>query len=533
VGDVDQRLRELEQQVVELSNDLRVLRSLVAQDHASALNKIRYVTEKVLHALCARDGVSWGTKEPTLENMIGPLVAARAMPKNIAVHVRTIQSNASPGSHFQEDALSATHVQVAQMALLELLEWHYQGAKASSSSLPAAPPAALPVARVRRRVAIAGGLLGAAGVAGVVVFVVASRGETHALVAPAAGLAAIDRYEHPHGEADDLGSTPMWQTAADDFDRAAAQPDAPARWGAGARFARSMVALSRGELAGATAELRAAIAADPSWAAPHGALADVLSRDDKLDEATAAANEAQRLEPASWVWVAAGARALRAANRLDDAIREYRRALTLARDQPALMADLALVYHASHLDADAERLARRALELDADLVAPHVVLAERALEAGDGRTALAEAQRVLAARPDSVAALLDAGDAEVLLGDSAAARAAYQKAIAAWHRHKSKGAAEARLVKVEEWLDKDAKAAGAANAAAAERELAEARLRAAEERSRAEASRMEIEKQGYPAKRQAAEKAKADERSRAPNLHPSKECLENPLAKGC
>ena len=52
------------------------------------------------------------------------------------MHVRTVQTNASPGSHYQEDALSATHVQVAQMALLELLEWYYRGA-AASQAIPA------------------------------------------------------------------------------------------------------------------------------------------------------------------------------------------------------------------------------------------------------------------------------------------------------------------------------------------------------------------------------------------------------------
>jgi len=57
--------------------------------------------------------VGWGKAEPTLENMLGPLVAHGVIPRNIAVHLRTIQANASPGSHFQTDPLSDAHTYAA------------------------------------------------------------------------------------------------------------------------------------------------------------------------------------------------------------------------------------------------------------------------------------------------------------------------------------------------------------------------------------------------------------------------------------
>jgi hypothetical protein len=125
VSDADERLVLLETRLADFKKDLVLLRALIEHDHAGALNKLRYVTEKVLHRLCREFDVSWGKGEPTLENMIGPLVARRVIPKNVAIHVRTVQTNASPGSHFQEDALDASHVHVAQLAFLDFLEWYY------------------------------------------------------------------------------------------------------------------------------------------------------------------------------------------------------------------------------------------------------------------------------------------------------------------------------------------------------------------------------------------------------------------------
>jgi hypothetical protein len=89
----------------------------------STLNKIRYLTERILVLLCKRYEIAWGQAEPTLERMIGPLVAGNIVPKNTAIHLRTIQSNASPGSHYQESPLSRSHLNIASQALVEVLEW--------------------------------------------------------------------------------------------------------------------------------------------------------------------------------------------------------------------------------------------------------------------------------------------------------------------------------------------------------------------------------------------------------------------------
>jgi len=124
-SDTSRRLRRLETVVADIRADLELLQELVGRDAPSALNKIRYVTEGVLQGLCERHAVTWGGGEPTLERMIGPLLAAGAIPKHIAIHIRTIQTNASPGSHYQAAALGATHVQVSQIALVELLEWYF------------------------------------------------------------------------------------------------------------------------------------------------------------------------------------------------------------------------------------------------------------------------------------------------------------------------------------------------------------------------------------------------------------------------
>jgi hypothetical protein len=117
-------LRRLKEKAADLAGDLRALEALVGIDDVpSSLNKIRFITEKVLQSLCKKYDVAWGQAEPTLERMIGPLVSAERIPKNVAVHVRTIQTNTSPGSHFQTSALSQAHVRIAENALVEFLEW--------------------------------------------------------------------------------------------------------------------------------------------------------------------------------------------------------------------------------------------------------------------------------------------------------------------------------------------------------------------------------------------------------------------------
>ena len=129
--DLKSQLRRISQQQVRqiaaacrmVAEDLHVLQSLFSVDIPSALNKIRYVTEKILHILCTTSGTNCGEGEPTVERMIGPLTAEGVLPKSVAIHVRTVQANTSPGSHFQPSMLSEAHALIAEQALFELIEW--------------------------------------------------------------------------------------------------------------------------------------------------------------------------------------------------------------------------------------------------------------------------------------------------------------------------------------------------------------------------------------------------------------------------
>lgn len=425
----EERLKTLETRVGDLASDLRVLRALVDQDHASALNKIRYVTEKVLHRLCQEHGVSWGTGEPTVENMIGPLIAKKVIPKNVAIHVRTIQTNASPGSHFQETPLTATHVQVAQMALLDFLEWFYKVEAAA-----AAPAAVRVVERRSRRPLVVGAAVMCVG-GGFAAFAL-TRHHHEAepnLRRPEAGLHALDVYRSPHGsEITTLDSIPYWQNAERDLREAAAQPGAPAEWTADADFAAAMAAARSGKLADAASGLRKTIAEAPRWALPHAAIAIVLAQQGQGDAAIQEAQQAQRLDATWWGGVAAEARAYVRGDKLETAIQTYRRALQLAPKQPVLLAELALVYHAQHLDSEADRYAKEALAADADMVPAHLLLAERALEDGKADVAVTEATAAVASAPDHLSTRLALADAFALAGRKDEALSNYRRAIEIW-----------------------------------------------------------------------------------------------------
>ena len=167
----------------------------------------------------------------------------------------------------------------------------------------------------------------------------------------------------------------------------------------------------------------------PKWSIGHAALSIGLMRQLKYEEALAATYEAQRLDPKWPGAIAAGARVLVNANRFDDAIQEYRRAMAMDKNNPNLMAELSLVYHATHLNSEAMRYAKMALEIDEDLVAPRILLAERALEEGDSDTARLEAGRAVATSPRSLSAHLAYADALALNKDKVAATVAYRKVL--------------------------------------------------------------------------------------------------------
>jgi hypothetical protein len=120
---VAKRIEELQPRLPSLAEDLGELAKLIGFSITGALNKARIITEKVLHGLCQQKGMSWGQAEPTLERMIGPLVSASHIPKNVAIHVRTIQGYTSRGSHYLESALTGCHLDIAVRALIEFLDW--------------------------------------------------------------------------------------------------------------------------------------------------------------------------------------------------------------------------------------------------------------------------------------------------------------------------------------------------------------------------------------------------------------------------
>jgi CheY-like chemotaxis protein len=124
MSDIRQRLQAEGARLPELAEDLCALDRLFDTDVQSALNKVRVAAEKVLYRLCTAHSVSWGNAEPTLERMLGPLVSAGVLPKDVAVHVRTVQANANFGSHFQESPPSAAHLGIAANALAEFLAWY-------------------------------------------------------------------------------------------------------------------------------------------------------------------------------------------------------------------------------------------------------------------------------------------------------------------------------------------------------------------------------------------------------------------------
>jgi serine/threonine-protein kinase len=277
----------------------------------------------------------------------------------------------------------------------------------------------------------AGAGTAAAAAAGAGVGVDAGSEGVAVLAPPRFGLDFLAGYEAVSGSTITAYiSAGAWDSAAEDFEQAARQPGAPARWTSAAKTCRAWAAVHRDELDRAKTLFDEAIALDATWAIPQIGLSGVLSAQEQPERAIEAAHAAQRLAPRWWMTVAAEARVHRRAKAYDRAIEQYRRALLMAPEEPILLSELALVYHASHLDTEAERYARDALARDPDMVAAHLLLAERALERKNGTEALAEANRVVALDPESATGLLARADALQQLHKSGEAKDVYTQLVA-------------------------------------------------------------------------------------------------------
>jgi len=274
-------------------------------------------------------------------------------------------------------------------------------------------------------------------------------------VPPSFGLDFIAGYETASGsKMSAYGSSGAWESAAGDFEQAAAQPGAPARWASAAKTCRGFAAVHADDLPRSRALFEEAIALDATWSIPHLGLSGALSGQGEVAPAIEAAHAAQRLAPKWWMTVAAEARVHRRAKAYDRAIEQYRRALLMAPEEPILLAELALVYHATRLDTEAERYARDALARDPDMVAVHLLLAERALEKKDGKEALAEANRVVALEPESATGLLARADALLLLGNRDEAKDVFTQLAALVERTSDKTIEATRITEIRDALAK-------------------------------------------------------------------------------
>ncbi|HTJ83157.1 MAG TPA: hypothetical protein VL400_15670, partial [Polyangiaceae bacterium] len=275
------------------------------------------------------------------------------------------------------------------------------------------------------------------------------------LRAPTVGLRAIEAFRRPTGkDSANLISEAYWQSAARDFEVASLQPSAPARWRAGLAFAKGEALVAKGAYDEADAAMRDAMAADPEWSVPHAGRAIALARKDAIEPALAEAREAERLEP-DWIggpWMAA--RVYARASKFYDAIQEYQRALVKDEKNAALLGDLAICYHGAHMDSEAERFSKRALEADPELASVHLMMAELALEKGDGKAALDHASQAVAILPTSASARLAEADAYALLKKADDARRAYDKAVALYKELGGAGEIATRLEIVEKALAK-------------------------------------------------------------------------------
>jgi len=120
----EERLKRLEKLMKDFREEIKVIISHSRIDIQTTLNKIRYTVEKMMYKLCEKNETFPGKQETTIENMIGPLVSAKIIPKSIGSHIRTIQNYTSPGSHYNKDVPNNTQLLICMPALLEIMDWY-------------------------------------------------------------------------------------------------------------------------------------------------------------------------------------------------------------------------------------------------------------------------------------------------------------------------------------------------------------------------------------------------------------------------
>ena len=329
----------------------------------------------------------------------------------------------------------------------------FGGMRALLEALSAAPAQGAPAQSKPTRLWLGALAAAGAGVAALVVW--AAQPEVHdtappqsqVVAEPEVGMAALDGYVT---RKDFRSTATLWRAAEQDFARACEQAPSNTRYCAAQDFAHGQALLEEHQPAAAEAQMRGAAQRDPAWALPHIGLASALRLQAQLPEALAASIAAQGLAPDLWIAVASAAATHVAADRLGDAIDEYRRALQLAPDHSVLLADLALVYHAQHIDSQAEHYAAAALAQDPQSMSALLLLAERALEAGDGTKALGLADRAVAVGAQSVTAWLARGDALLVLGRNAQAAECFERAVGLLAVDPDHGAPAERLAAVQQ-----------------------------------------------------------------------------------
>jgi tetratricopeptide (TPR) repeat protein len=273
---------------------------------------------------------------------------------------------------------------------------------------------------------------------------------------PKLGLNVISIYEQPDAaNIAQIRSISAWSEAESDFEVANRQPGAPLRWQSAQQLAAGERAMLQGSSGEAEAKLRRAIEIEPGWATAYIALSGVLLASNPAG-AIAAAEDARARDPASWQAIEALANGYQYKGDRERALEEYQRALALQPDSALLKAQLAIALHSAggKYDGEAEQLAHEALDASDQLVAPRLILAELALERGEGQQAVAFAQAAAILAPRDVRVQLALGDALQLVHDDDNARAAWTTALRLRDSSPMIGVASARLEEVATALQK-------------------------------------------------------------------------------